>query len=722
MEISLSELNRNNSQVKNEKNKIINKGTVYDVPLFTTNDNIYYSQEIRSDKNHNQNNLFLRKDFNVGNYSQYKFNNANSEKTINVKTTNETSDYKHRITRLNIDSKNRNITPLNIITNESIYSNNPFSIIKNSNIITVKIEDHGFSQDDKITIENIVYPEFYLDSFELTKDSQYIKIYHENHGMLPFDTTKISTPYQIKIENIGNNNSSYFQNIPINFLNGYHTIYFNTNNSTESYPNFYYIKTDNIFPLETVLYDNIYYKVIYRHLYGIPIALITANYPITADRQNGCQIINSVIDKDTFTVVVDSIANYTVNNCGGDNVIINKIIDSIEGYPDNNHYKINLNKTFYNVSKIKLISTEFPNTEKTIKDYPLSKQNNLFYWQILNNVDKTYKVAITPGNYNIAGLITEIKSKIESTNIYDYENTNNTDIFKYDDTFKIDIIIDINSSIFQINFYGQISAVDPLKISQSLTDRYTYFLEVNQPSHLLSVGTKVRILNSLDIGKIPSTVINDLHTIDSIIDNDSYIIKLPRFNPLNIDSTKNTGGGLDVQIRYPIKTRLLFNNSGTIGNIIGFRNVGQINSITRWEFQITNNTPYQNDILVDSVGKDINPSIINNYINLNGDNYILMANPLFKNTLDTGNLNGVFAKLLLAGLPGYILFNQYIQLGDEFTEKVQSLSNLEFSFYSPDGTLYSFNGIDHSFTIEIYELISDNNSLNKKFIRNNDEE
>ena len=90
-----------------------------------------------------------------------------------------------------------------------------------------------------------------------------------------------------------------------------------------------------------------------------------------------------------------------------------------------------------------------------------------------------------------------------------------------------------------------------------------------------------------------------------------------------------------------------------------------------------------------------------------------MANPLFKNTVDTGNVNGVFAKLLLAGLPGYILFNQYVQLGDEFTDTIQSLSDLEFIFYSPDGELYSFNGIDHSFTIEIYEKIMNNNMLNR---------
>jgi hypothetical protein len=700
MEILFDDLNKNNNQFKNEKNMIINKGSNYDVPLI---------------ENNKQNNLFLRKDYNIGDYRQFKFNTSDNQKTIDINTNTINNEYKYRITRVNIDSKNRNIIPKNIVSNETMSLSNPFSVEKNSNIITITAYNHGLSINDKITIGNVTYPEYYLDSFELTENSEYIKIYHQNHGMVPFDGNTIYVPYKIKIENITNNGASYIQNVPINYLNDYHTVYFNTNNTNDYDPDFYYIKTDNIFSSASIIYNNIYFKIIYRHIYGIPISNLNANYPIIPDRQKGYHIVNGIIDKNTFTIVVDSVANDTNNNCGGEYVTINKISDYIEGYPDNNNYKISLNKTFYNVSKIKLISTEFPNTEKTIKDYPLVKQNNLLFWQTLNNADYTYKIAITPGNYNVIGLITEIQKQIESTNIFDVTMDVNTNTIEYDNKFKADISIDINSSIFQINFYNQLNAIDPLKISQSNTDKNIYYVEVIQPNHLLQAGTQIKILNSTDIGKVPNTVLNGLHTIESIINSDSYLIKLPRFNTINTDSTQNTGGGAEVQIRYPVKARLLFDKPGTLGNILGFRNVGQNSSITSWAVNITNNTPYVNDILVDSVGKTINNTIINNYINLNGDNYILMANPLFKNTLDTGNLNGVFAKLLLAGLPGYILFNQYIQLGDEFTESVQTLSELEFSFYAPDGSLYSFNGIDHSFTVEIYERILDNENLNRKF-------
>ena len=78
-------------------------------------------------------------------------------------------------------------------------------------------------------------------------------------------------------------------------------------------------------------------------------------------------------------------------------------------------------------------------------------------------------------------------------------------------------------------------------------------------------------------------------------------------------------------------------------------------------------------------------------------------------SLSTNYINGVFAKLLLSDAPGSILFNQYIQLAEFLSKPIKSLSEFEFNFYSPSGELYEFNGLDHSFTLEIYE---DHTSLN----------
>lgn len=690
----------NNNSYKNERNNLLTKNNSTNVPIINA----------KSDGNP----LFLRKDYNINDFNQFEFKNKQTEKTIDINESEYKSEYKYRITRVNIDSRNRNIFPKNITSNSSVYLSNPFSLVKRSNIITINAPNHDLSINDKIILSNVQDTRYHLNSFEFIENSEYIKINHQNHGMAPFDKSTIYTPYQIKIDGINNNDLTYIQNVPLNILNDFHIIYFNTDDSNDFNPNYYYIKMPNIFAISSATYDNIYFTVTYKHLYGIPLFLINANYPITADRHKGFHIVDKIIDNNTFQIVIDSVANTTIQNCGGNYIVMNKIVGYIEGYPDNNNYTIGLNKTFYNVTKIKLLSTEFPNTEKIIKDYPESRQNNLLFWQILGDGDFVYKIAITPGNYSISGLMDEMRKKIEQTKINNF-NMTNTDEIEYDRTFYADIIIDTNSSIFQINYYGQLTAVNPFRISQNSSNPYVYYIEITHPNHLLQSGTQIRILNSSDIGNVPNTIINGLHIIDSIIDKDKYTIKLPRFNPLSNDNDSNVGGGYAVNIRYPFQARLLFDKNGTVGKILGFRNVGQNNSITKWSYSLTNNTEYVNDVLVDSVGLPINNTIINNYINLNGDNYILMTNPLFKNSVDSGNLNGVFAKLLLAGLPGYILFNQFVQLGDELVDNIQSLSELEFSFYAPDGSLYAFNGIDHSFTIEIYEKINNNSHLNKKF-------
>ena len=104
---------------------------------------------------------------------------------------------------------------------------------------------------------------------------------------------------------------------------------------------------------------------------------------------------------------------------------------------------------------------------------------------------------------------------------------------------------------------------------------------------------------------------------------------------------------------------------------------------------------------------------ITNTINLSGDNYILMCSPIFKeSSYTTGNIDGVFAKLLLAGDPGTIMYNQFIQLGEYFKEPINTFSDFEVTFYDPTGELFNFGSMEHSYTLEIYEDILSNNNNN----------
>jgi hypothetical protein len=74
-----------------------------------------------------------------------------------------------------------------------------------------------------------------------------------------------------------------------------------------------------------------------------------------------------------------------------------------------------------------------------------------------------------------------------------------------------------------------------------------------------------------------------------------------------------------------------------------------------------------------------------------------------------------FAKLYLAGDMNNYVYDQYIQLGQQFQEPISTLSTLTFSFYGPDNNLYDFNNVDHSFTIEIIEQLDELNITGIKF-------
>ena len=52
---------------------------------------------------------------------------------------------------------------------------------------------------------------------------------------------------------------------------------------------------------------------------------------------------------------------------GGSNVYIGKVINTIEGYPDANNYTIDLKKSFTNIVRIEMVTSEIPYIDFNIK-------------------------------------------------------------------------------------------------------------------------------------------------------------------------------------------------------------------------------------------------------------------------------------------------------------------------------------------------------------------
>ena len=152
---SFSELNNNNNQYKNTKNELLNK--------FMYNS----SQNIKNINNNDEKSkLYFKKNYNTNDFIQFK------DDIINNDNYKKEDGYKYRITRVNIDSKNRNIIPKNILSSQNIYKNNPFTFKQNDNNIYINYIDHGYTNNDKIIISNVNGNEYNLSSFEFINNSK----------------------------------------------------------------------------------------------------------------------------------------------------------------------------------------------------------------------------------------------------------------------------------------------------------------------------------------------------------------------------------------------------------------------------------------------------------------------------------------------------------------------------------------------------------------------
>ena len=595
---------------------------------------------------------------------------------------------KYKVTRLNIDSRHRNISPQNIIS-KYIELNNYFNFTKDSNIIKIDIPkiNNIFHINDIITITNIRPIQIVQrpNTLTLKKNSKYLYINHQNHGF-------VGTTNYIEISEI--KDSGFWGNIPISIINKVHNIILVDSNN--------YMANLTIYSNIDYQYSaDIYYINILTYA-GIHIKYLNASYPITNDVQQGYHTIIET-NNDYIKIKLSSKATKDEQIKFNSSIQLGIISSIINGYPNTDHYRYELKKIYNKVKKIRLVSTEIPNTETLIKT-----SNCKLYWQILEDGDIKYSINITAGNYDPSSLEQEIISKVSNVDrvFGDY-----LDKKLYYNKCIPNITINPNTNIFSFQILNQINLSKNLILNLDTYDDGYKRLNIIHSNHNLKESNIIKIddaIGVLDtvIGDnsyyVPNNIINSYHTIEKVNGLNSYTVKLPKYNAVldnTIDSNLINGGNA-VKIKYPLLIRLLFNYLDTFGSVLGFLNCGNETSITPYEYSILNSTLYENSTNLNSVGQ-ININIP--MLNFRTYPYILMVSELFSTTINYKVTSGVFAKLFLVGNPGSMIYDQYIQIEDTLIEAAQNLNELEFRFITPDGNSYNFNGQDHSYTIEICE-------------------
>ena len=618
-------------------------------------------------------------------------------------------DNKYRISRINIDSRFRNKDPKNII-NKYIKISNPFTFTKKSDILEIAIPNNFLKIGDYISISNVTAEKITLkpEALTLKKNSSYLYINEINHGFK-------GTNNIIKISDVQNENSNnyFLGNIPLSIINDEHeVILIIVNNLID--PNNYminlniisdndYIYTENIFTIERLT------------LNGVHLKYINANYPINNNYQQGYHIIiETGYNHIKIKLSVKANEMDTDKKIGNNNILIGYISSTINGYSDPDYYIFDLKKTYYKIRKLKLVSTEIPNTEMLIKNAPSTLQNNYLYWQILDDGDYVYSIQITSGNYTAETLKNEMIDKISLVyrNFGSYLNKS-----LYSEKCIPKIIMNPYNNIFSIQIFSNIILSNNISLINVIYDDGYKRINITHPYHNLNVNNIIKISNAINVLDsieeftkyyIPTDIINREHIIETILGINNYVIKLPKYNKTLDGGNYNQNlsyGGEAVNILFPLTIKLRFDYTNTFGNILGFKNVGDITSITVFDKIITNSTLYNNSSNLNSVGL-VNYNIP--ILNFRTYPYILMVSDLLCSNVNYKDSTGVFAKLFLAGEPGSMIYDNYIQITENIPNAVSFINQLEFKFLTPDGNQYNFNGQDHSYTLEIYEELEEN--------------
>ena len=645
-------------------------------------------------------------------YEEGILNNVSVGKQINLqKTTFMTT----KPLTLIVDSRERKASPINILDTKLKYlPNNALTTINGQSYIDVTLEKHGFLKGDLIILQNAkssVYQ--YKGGIELTNNSYYVKVTHLNHGL----GSLISTDYDFEIELSGvqgNNNKYKIGNIPISIINGIHKIYLTSDIINVASDDYYFIKLDTLTSLSTTTVTDTTSNIVikFRNLNGLPLNVINANYPLTKDQLYGHHIVEKILNTNSFRISVKDYTAKKTGSGGGSNMYVSLITSIVEGFPNPNYYKIHLKSQILNVSRVRILNTNFPNNPKLIE----KGINSKLYWEVLDNSGIIYNISIETGNYTALTLKSAIETKINETEfipLQDAIQTSGKATINNSNKFVSSVTINQSTSIFNVIIYKTVSlqnGIYKLNIADIIDTNKR--IEVTHPNHGLVAGQEVIISGAIATESIPASVLNQSFTIEKVIDANTYQIKLPIYNE-DTSVTAANGGGLEVVLKIPIKIRMFFDKSDTLGNVLGFTRVGDPVAVTPFGFYVANNKPYANDNFIDSIGNTIKydsveDTIQNNDIVLDCPNYFIMTcdilNNRYKNV--TTDINNAFAKITVTGDHTEVICDQFTQLVEYFDKPIDVITDVLFTFKKYDGSDWNFYGKEHSFVLEFTETIS----------------
>ena len=637
---------------------------------------------------------------------------------------------RYTTTYIDVNSAFRNKVASNITEEDFLLGNDPLDFNKGSNIVFIRHNNHTYQEGELITLDGSMSRISTRRTFDTNNNPtidipagcNFMKVFYDHRVPLNYVGNEIEVSFRdIRGDRGVVETTSFLGNIPKNILNLTYKLRLTVNQSDldpncdisnfssnyfEPNENYFFViipKTmHNVNPPYTLIDYN--YRIINLSIAGVPLNYINAAYPVGPDRLQGFHVIRNPT-QNGYEIEIDDDAILDENG-GGNDIRVSRVLSVNTGFPNPNNYTIDLGRIFHNVISTRLISMEFPNSENTFRAIPEDRANNKIYWNDIDDGDFLYSIEIPPGNYSTQRLAQVMENLFSETPRL---NSGSSIGATYSPNHFVQVSIDSDTDIVRFSSYKEYILIkpiigvtpdistDPASGDNPSNTRYT--LTIRHPGHGITVpGERILIIDSINHLGIPADpILNNEHTITSIIDEDTYTIVLPRFNLLNF--RQDTGGGNAVTIVIPDLFRLRFDLPDTAGSILGFRNPGEPTSITPFTNSITNADSYEFEITKNVNGEEI--IIDNNSVNFSGENYIIMIAKPLETFVSTGIIKSGFAKIILCDIPGNVIFNSFVSTSRLYDVPIHSLSELEIEFRTPDGGFYDFRGLDHSFTIEV---------------------
>lgn len=617
-------------------------------------------------------------------------------------------------------------------------------------------------------VQNLLRPLFYD---QMNNNVTNFNLRYQHNNKIYQDNVRIVIP-----EKTTTTSTSSIGNISLNLLNSEHHRMFLTSADVEKSLNIYddtvnslisdtptnnkfYIKLDKPYAkkqfsyanpllsgaLEIIIYNNVNSDITinYYHYGGIPLTELNANYIVQENNTNGFKYIEQIVKNSYIVIRIDNIGYYT-NRFGSDNITIGFIQNIYSGFSNPNSYIIDLEKVYTNVVSARLINTIFPITQKNVRDgLTGGNKNNMFYWQNLDDGDTVYSIQFNAGMYTIENfkktfelLVQQIRRINKKKNIIYLDINIDTDkvvLSSYDEYSPNETIIysrkkklsDINilcSSVINSSDIPSLTLTDDelyyqypdgeyfKKFVNKSIDCDSYRVTIYHKNHNVQVGDEIIIKNSTNYEDISASFLNSSHIVTRI-ETDYYDILLDNIN-LDASLDMTNMGGNEILIYTPNMFRIRYDYDDTIGNMLGFRDIGQNTSITPYQHVITNDILYDNENIdfviqqitgktIDTYNIDLTKLSLHNALNFTGPEYLLFECKELNNSKNIGKIKDYYYKINLKEHKNNKAYDTFVDSPLYYNEPIESIEQLTINIYTPDGKIYDSNRIDHSFVLEL---------------------